>query len=153
MSRKIILLAVTAALALTTAQVLAKMYRWTDDQGNVVYSQTPPPDDRPVKSIAPPPPPTDNPGEIQKETLKLQEQLDNLARERKEKKQQQRQAKEEKKAKAKNCSLARQNLKAIEEKPPNTLWGLPDGSYKRFTMEERQKKIDAMNKIIKENCQ
>ncbi|WP_419592662.1 DUF4124 domain-containing protein, partial [Thiolapillus sp.] len=55
---------------------------WTDDEGDVVYSQTPPPDNRPVKPIAPPPPPAENTSQIQQQTQKLQEQLDNIARER-----------------------------------------------------------------------
>ncbi|WP_419611171.1 DUF4124 domain-containing protein [Thiolapillus sp.] len=69
-------------LFLVTSQAFAGMYRWTDDEGDVVYSQTPPPDNRPVKPIAPPPPPAENTSQIQQQTQKLQEQLDNIARER-----------------------------------------------------------------------
>ncbi|HID46028.1 MAG TPA: DUF4124 domain-containing protein [Chromatiaceae bacterium] len=153
MPRKSQLLLIICGLFMVTIQASAGMYRWTDDEGNVVYSQTPPADARPVKPIAPPPPPAENPGEIQKETRKLQEQLDNIAKERDEKKKKQLEAELEQKKKEENCQTAKGNLKSIQEKPPNTLFALPDGSYKRFTMEERQKKIDAMNKIIKENCE
>ncbi|WP_419594720.1 hypothetical protein, partial [Thiolapillus sp.] len=69
-----------------------------------------------------------------------------------EKKQKQQEAAQEKKQKAEKCKVARSNLKSMQEKPPNTLWGLPDGSYQRFTVEERQKEIDKLNKIINENC-
>ncbi|WP_456407788.1 DUF4124 domain-containing protein [Thiolapillus sp.] len=153
MLRKIILLGASLVLALTTAQAFAKMYRWTDDQGNVVYSQTPPPDDRPVKAIAPPPPPAENTEGAKKEVERIQEQLDNLEEERNKKKKERQKAEQESKIKAERCKTAKANLKSIQEKPPNTLWGMPDGSYQRFTVEERQKKIDALNEIIQENCQ
>ena len=152
MPRKTFLPSILLGLFLVTSQAFAGMYRWTDDEGNVVYSQTPPPDNRPVKPIAPPPPPAENTSQIQQQTQKLQEQLDNFARERNEKKQKQQEAAQEKKQKAEKCKVARSNLKSMQEKPPNTLWGLPDGSYQRFTVEERQKEIDKLNKIINENC-
>jgi hypothetical protein len=38
----------------------AELYKWTDDEGNVIYSQVPPPD-RDVKTIAPPPPAPSSP--------------------------------------------------------------------------------------------
>ena len=131
----------------------AQMYRWTDDDGNVVYSQTPPPDNRPAKSITAPPPPAENPERIRKETEELHKQLDELAKERKEKEEEKQRDEEERRQKATSCQIAKKNLKRIQERPPNTLWGLPDGSYKRFTVEERQKEIDKFNKIIEENCE
>ncbi|WP_457668698.1 DUF4124 domain-containing protein [Thiolapillus sp.] len=152
MPRKLILLCTLLGLVLISMQSLAGMYRWTDDEGNVVYSQTPPPDNRPVKPIAPPPPPAENTEQVQQETRKLQEQLDEINKKRNEQKQKQQEAAREKKQKAERCKVARGNLKSIQEKPPNTLWGLPDGSYQRFTVEERQKEIDKLNKIINENC-
>ena len=82
MPRKTFLPSILLGLFLVTSQAFAGMYRWTDDEGDVVYSQTPPPDNRPVKPIAPPPPPAENTSQIQQQTQKLQEQLDNIARER-----------------------------------------------------------------------
>lgn len=49
-------LAIVTLTLLTPLAVSAKMYKWTDDEGNVHYTQTPPPD-REAKTIAPPPTP------------------------------------------------------------------------------------------------
>jgi len=150
--RKIISLSLFLGIALVTTQALAGMYRWTDDQGNVVYSQTPPPDNRPVKPIAPPPPPAAAPQEAREKVQKLQQQLDNIAAERKEKQQEQEQAEQERKARAEKCTAAKKALQTIKERPSSTLWRLPDGSYQRFTVEERETQIGALNKSIQKNC-
>lgn len=48
-------------LALGTHQALAAMYKWTDEAGNVHYTQRPP-NDRPTQVIKAPPPPPANRG-------------------------------------------------------------------------------------------
>lgn len=103
--------------------------------------------------MAPPPPPAESTEGARKEVERLQEQLDSLAEARNKKKQARKKAEQEGKIKAEKCNMANTNLKAIKERPPNTLWGMPDGTYQRFTVEERQEKIDRFNAIIKENCQ
>ncbi len=145
----ILLLAMTGIF---TGPAIAGMYRWVDDQGNVVYSQQPPPDDRDTKVIAPPPPPAENTGNSLDRTRELNRKLDAMARERQKAREKQRQAKAERTAMEKRCASARQDLKTLNERPPNTLYNMPDGGWKRLTPEERATRIEMLNKAIKENC-
>ena len=48
------LLWVTLGVALASPDLLAEMYKWVDDEGQVQYSQSPPPG-RPAQTIKPPP--------------------------------------------------------------------------------------------------
>ncbi|WP_456415459.1 DUF4124 domain-containing protein [Thiolapillus sp.] len=140
-------------LAFTLAgSALGGMYRWVDDEGNVVYSQQPPPDDRSSKVIAPPPPPAEDSGNSLKKVRELNEKLDAAAEERNKAKEEKRKAKAEQKKRKERCATARKDLKTMNELPPNTLYGTPDGEWKRFTPEERTQQIDSLNKIIKKNC-
>jgi len=45
---------VTLGVALASPGLLAEMYKWVDDEGQVQYSQSPPPG-RPAQTIKPPP--------------------------------------------------------------------------------------------------
>lgn len=69
-------LAVTALLALALAggNAWAAMYKWVDDQGNVQYSQTPPPD-RQAQTLKPPPPPPVSAKQAQKQLDRSRESL------------------------------------------------------------------------------
>ncbi len=152
MLTKFIPLSILLGIFLISTQVSSKMYRWTDDDGNVVYSQTPPPDDRPSKSIAPPPPPTVAPEKAQAETQKLEQKLDKIAQEREKAKEEKAKKKEKSQADAAKCAAARKNKETLTSRPPNTLWGLPDGTYQRFTVDEREQKLEALNKAIRTYC-
>ncbi len=75
-----------------------------------------------------------------------------MAEERNETKEEKRKAKAEQQKRKERCIAARTNLKTLNEYPPNTRYGMPDGSWKRFTPEQRTEQINRLNKIIKENC-
>lgn len=53
--------AAALALSLSATAWATEMYKWVDEQGNVSYSQSPPPDARNLRKIAPPPPPPTRP--------------------------------------------------------------------------------------------
>ncbi|WP_456375750.1 DUF4124 domain-containing protein [Thiolapillus sp.] len=153
MTRKVHHLALLLILAFASAtSVVAGMYRWTDDQGNVVYSQQPPPDDREHKSIAPPPPPAEPVENSLEKSRELNEKLDAMAEERAKAREKQLRDKAEKKKRDARCESAKKNLKTLTERPPNTLYKTPDNEWKRFTPEEFTEQVKNLKKTIKENC-
>jgi hypothetical protein len=143
-----VLLAFAAFSAVAESQ---NMYKWTDDQGEVHYSQFPPPGHKAEKMKAPPPAPgpSTNAGGND-----LQEPGDAT------KKQDEKQAQEENDAKRKaaleemrkkNCEIARQNLVNLQ-RGGNVRYKGPNGEVIRLTEEDRQKRIEDANTHIKENC-
>ncbi len=134
------------------SSAMAGMYRWVDDQGNVVYSQQPPPDSRNVREIAPPPPPAEKAENNSQSLQELQKKLDAAAQERHKAAEEKQKAKAEQEQRKKRCQAARRDLKALHERPPNTLYNMPDGKWKRLTPEERAKRIKTLKEAIETNC-
>ncbi len=135
------------------SSAMAGMYRWVDDQGNVVYSQQPPPDNRDVRQIAPPPPPAEKTENASQSIRELQKKLDAAAQERRKAMDEKTKAKAEQAQRKKRCQAARQDLKTLNERPPNTLYNMPDGQWKRLTPQERAERIKILNDAIETNCQ
>ena len=149
-SRRYPLLLIPALLWLADAH--AGMYRWVDENGVTVYSQTPPPEKPSVRIAPPPPPPAQPAGAADSEGLeqkmqKFQDRQD-LKKENAE-----RQAETERIAQRREqeCQAARNNL-GILEGHPRKLIGTPDGQYHRLTDEERQAQIDKAKGLIEEYC-
>lgn len=145
------LAALLAGLALS-APAVAQMYRWVDDSGTVVYSQTPPPDGRATSTVAPPPPPSSS---AEAERQQLQTELKQAGEARKtqaeqQKKQQDAAAKDAERKR--NCDAARQNLDLILNRPPQTRFQMPNGEYRRFTDEEREAEIKKAREFVDKNC-
>jgi len=139
-------------LLLLPVLTLAGAYRWVDDEGNVVYSQTPPPDAREVRKMAPPPPPAEDPAAVKKRLERTTRELEKASQRRREQKDEQARKKAEAEHRRKNCAAARQNLERLINRPPNTLFRVGRDEYRRFTPEERQRRIEKMRQIVKENC-
>ncbi len=97
-------------LLLVSFAVQAKMYRWTDENGQTVYSQMPPPDGKAVEIAPPPPPPppsapVSTPPPADKKTATGQPRAD----ERKPS-----EVPEDSEIRARNCAAARHNLRVYE---------------------------------------
>lgn len=136
-------------LAISTAAHSA-MYKWTDENGKVVYSQSPPPSGE-AKKIKPPPPPGESTASAQK---KLQERLQRLEDIKEDKDLAGDKAVKEEKSRqetADQCQKAKSDLTAFSG-GPNRMYKLPDGSYQRMTEEERQKRISERKEFIAKNC-
>ena len=126
------------------------IYKWTDDQGEVQYTQFPPPG-RPAEILHGVRPPDESPESAGND---LQKQLETVEQQNQEQLQG---AKDEKqwaqiqKIRRDNCKTARQNLVNLN-RGGNVRYMGADGKVMRLTEEERQKRIDEANKQIKENC-
>ncbi|WP_428603431.1 DUF4124 domain-containing protein [Sedimenticola sp.] len=122
----------------------ARMYRWVDENGTTVYSQSPPPSGKAAEikvHVAPPAPPksdatrTPNADEAKPEA-------DSPSKE---------EIAASNKIKSENCTAARYNLN-LYTNLGKKLVKTPDGLYKRLTEEERQQKIKDSQNQIKEFC-
>ena len=114
MQIRILIAALLLAGVTTTAQ--AAMYKWVDENGVTVYSQTPPAS-APSTLIKPPPPPAQAPEEAMQ---RLQQRLQKIADDVEDKElAEQKQEKEEKRAEASqtNCANAQSNLLNLEGNP------------------------------------
>jgi hypothetical protein len=137
---------------LTGSHAMAGIYRWVDDQGQVVYSQTPPPGDREVSELAPPPPPAEAPDAALERIRSQTRKLEKASQERREEKAEKDKRKQEEKIRKKNCETARRNLETLKSRPPNTLYRTGEGEYRRFTIDELNQQIAEQEKLIRENC-
>jgi Domain of unknown function (DUF4124) len=126
------------------------IYKWTDDQGEVQYSQFPPPG-REAEKLYAAPPPAQSPVTIENG---LQKQVETMEQQNKEQLQGAKDAKqwaEIQKIRRKNCETAHKNLINLQ-RGGNIRYKGPNGEVIRLTEEERQKRIDEANQQIKDNC-
>jgi hypothetical protein len=126
------------------------MYKWTDDQGEVHYTQFPPPG-RKTEKMQPPPPPAESPNASGND---LQQQLDAVEQQNQEQLQGAKDAQQWaqiQKIRRDNCKTAKQNLVNLQ-RGGNVRYMGPNGEVIRLTEEDRQKRIDEANAQIKENC-
>ena len=146
---RILLLPLLATLIIIT-NADAKMYRWVDENGVTVYSQTPPPSgDATELNIAAPKPasqPEAEPTTSVEPTDATQEEKQATEDEEMAKKKA-----ESDKIKAENCKAARHNLD-VYTNIGNRLLKTPDGLYERLSDEEREKRIKQEEGRIKEFC-
>ena len=134
---------------LVSAAVQAEIYRWVDENGVTIYSQTPPPDSE-AKRIKTSPAPTgaeNSQRQLEEEMQKLEDYREDkaLAEEKRQKEERERQLNEE------NCRKARSNLDNLTALSRRLL-KMPDGSYQRLTEEQRQQKMEEARKMIEKYC-
>jgi hypothetical protein len=145
--------AICALLVFTVSSPAAdsqNMYKWTDNQGEVHYTQFPPPG-RKTEIMQPPPPPAEPPTGSEND---LQKQLDTIKQQNDKQLQETREADQQaeiQKIRKKNCETAHKNLMNLN-RGGNVRYMGPNGEAIRLTEEERQKRIDETNQQIKENC-
>ncbi|MCW8907992.1 MAG: DUF4124 domain-containing protein [Sedimenticola sp.] len=125
----------------------ARMYRWVDENGVTVYSQSPPATGQAeevkvhTSTAAPAPqaPKPENPGTESDNGAATD---DGPSKE---------EIAESSRIKAENCQAARHNLD-LYTNLGNKLVKTPDGLYKRLSEEERQEKIRESQRLMDEYC-
>lgn len=138
------------ALVFATA-VQADAYKWIDDDGEVIYSQTPPVD-KPYEKMDTPPPPSMNPDKAKQEIELLIEQQQATDKARAEKQQAQQQAQQVEAIVEENCRVAQYNLQQYQDNPGRRVMD-PQGNVTRPTEVERQEKISTLKQQVKQFCE
>lgn len=131
----------------------AEVYRWVDENGVTIYSQTPPPGQVEAETVATPPPPP--PTESNETWDNLNQQWQGMQdREDTRKDQKEQTAKDQKRleARTRNCKAARYNLERLVEGRFRMRVKEPDGGYRVLPAEERQAKIEKAEEVIRESC-
>lgn len=136
-----------AALLAPAAAQAGDVYRWVDAQGQVHYGDRPPPGVQ-AESLPPPLPP--GTGEAQRELRDYVRTLDVQDAERAKEAEQQRQQKELEAARKAACESSRERRARLER--PRQFEYQADGSARRLTEEERQARIQEMEKRITDAC-
>ncbi len=128
----------------------AAMYKWVDENGQTVYSQTPPASGQSTR-IKPPPPPAETPEEARQRLNQRLQRFEDKAEDKE--LASQKEAKEEDMTEVykSNCAAAQNNLFFLESNP-RKLVGQPDGSYVRITEEERQQKMQEAREQVEKFC-
>ena len=142
----VLLVFATASPAADTQYI----YKWTDDQGEVQFTQFPPLG-RKAERLRGATPPAQSPESVMND---LQKQVDTMDQQNKEKLQATEKAKQQEeiqKLRKSNCETAHKNLANLQ-RGGNVRYMGPNGEAIRLTEEERQKRIDETNVQIKENC-
>jgi hypothetical protein len=128
----------------------ARSYRWVDENGVTIYSQSPPPSGK-ATIIKSPPPTNADPDETMK---KLKARLDAMEEARKkESEANDKKSSAEKSAeiKKKNCETSKKNLATLEQSPRVKL-KTDDGNYKMLPDEERKAEIEKAKQGIEKYC-
>lgn len=137
-------------LLLITQPASAEVHKWTDDNGDVHYSQIKP-NNTDTETVTPPPKPAVDP-EIAAE--KLNERVETNRKAEQEKyiaDQKEEHLKQREEAQKQNCHAATQNLK-LYRSYGRVRVKETDGSYTRLSEEERQQRISDMKEKITEYC-
>ena len=136
---------------LATEPLWAEVYKWTDADGNTVYSQVPPSDGRRPETVAPPPPPAETPEQANARLDALQQQLEDAREDRELKSQKEQKSASEAAARRENCAKARSNLQGLEQRA-RQLVSDGKGNYRRLNPEEKAKQAAEYQKIIQRDC-
>lgn len=135
-------------LTLVSFQALATMYRYVDEKGRTVYSQSPPPSGNAEVIKPPPPPPSQSESAVEQAVPEAQKAKQEAPAPGED--QAARRAQSER-IKADNCARAKKMLEMYNN-PQNRLVKTPDGLYERVTDEKRAQGIEAANKTIQQFC-
>ena len=133
---------------LMSGHVLAGTYKWVDEEGNVQYTQTPPPAGIAAETIKPPP--RVDTEKALKDLQAQEEKADKLRQNRLDTAKKEEEAKQEQDLQKKNCEMARARLASYDQ--PMVKFVQEDGSKVRATEEERQAEIAKSQDMIKEWC-
>lgn len=128
-----------------------EIYKWTDDSGEIHYTQVPP-QDREYEKMRNTSPPADNPDQVRS---KLQEQVEAMDKQQQEQAEGARDAEQWaniQKIRRSNCETARKNLANLQL-GGSRRYMTPEGQVIHLTEDERVERIDRANKQIAENCE
>lgn len=143
---------VATSLLLAAIQAPAEgFYKYTDADGNVVYSQFAPDQGRSDAEVIPPPPP---PAEPARARAQLEQRLQQAADNREDRQlaaEEAAEAAETARIARQRCDAARHNLQGLAG-AARQLFKLPDGSYRRLTDDERETRRRELEQVVEESC-
>ncbi|MCP3870647.1 MAG: DUF4124 domain-containing protein [Gammaproteobacteria bacterium] len=130
----------------------AEVYRWVNEQGVTVYSQTPPAEPRETEKITPPPAPPGTQDETWSDLNRQWQAMQDREDTRKDTESDLSKQRKREESRATNCQAARNNLEGLDQGIRRIRVEEPDGTVRRLTREEQQSRMEEARKMIRENC-
>jgi hypothetical protein len=127
------------------------MYKWTDEAGQTVYSQTPPPGGNAVRIQAPPAP---DPAEVERRRQELQRGIERSFDQAVEREASGAEHRGEERAgatRAANCEAARRNLETLQNLGKRRV-RTPDGEYLVLSEDDREQQMREARDQISKFC-
>jgi hypothetical protein len=138
-------------LGLAGPAAAQKFHLWYDENGQAVYSQFAPGDNRESQTVKPPPPPAESAAEARARLQRaLQPYEDRREDESLAEKDATKTASQAEQAE-RRCRMARENLEVLTGRPRMT-YRTGDGELVRMTPEEQQRKREEMEAIVERDC-
>ena len=147
-SRRVYCMALLACLTGASHVALARIYKWVDANGNVQYTQTPPPGGIKAKEIKAPPH-IDSSAAV-KELEQQQTDLDKKVEQRAKTAEKDQQAQQETAEKQQKCDQARLRLSSFER--PRVRANEEDGVRRKIPEEERTAEMEKARAAVQELC-
>lgn len=130
----------------------AGMYRWVDENGITIYSQTKPPQVE-AQAITVAPGPSQEQIDAARKRLESNEKNLSTARGQRQTSQEQAAKTKEQQTLAKqNCETAQRNLLTLQHLTANSRVNFGDGQFVSLSEEDRQQRIQHAEQSIKDNC-
>ena len=139
--KKLTFISIILLLLIWLEPTLARTYRWVDENGVTIYSQSPPPSGKATIIKAPPPAPATAPGETMKKLKARLDAIEEAKKKKNEPKDKENKEADRKEVKKENCQSATENLKTLEQHARIRM-KMDDGSYRMLPEEERQAQIE-----------
>lgn len=153
-ARRAIRIAALALAAAMAGEAGAEMYRWTDSEGNVHYSDKPPPGQE-AERVRPEGSVVETPSAAGDTNGQSPSGQAGQAEDNGEDAPQEGGAEsgEQKQLSKKECDKVRERLEIMETRPGSVLLRKDDGSVDRLTEEERQQRMERNRNLLEKRCQ
>lgn len=145
------LITITILLLIWIEPTSARTYRWVDENGVTVYSQSPPPSGKATIIKTPPPSPSSKPGETLDKLKARLNELNESNRKKSEAKAKEKKAAEDAEKNQRICEDAKKHL-AYLEGIGRLKKKMDDGNYKILAEEEKTAEMDKTRETISEYC-
>ena len=149
MTKKLFLLA--ASLILGSSPVFAEMYRYVDENGQVVYSQFRPGTETETSTVKAPPPPPSTAGQSRQQLIDSLQQGEDARQDKKEADKKAATAAAEKERQRKNCAAAKKNLANFTASDNRKLVDR-DGNEIQMSAYQRKQQIERAKEAIARDC-
>jgi len=140
------------SLVLLSAPVFAKMYRYVDESGEVVYSQFEPATQVQRSTLKPPPPPPSTAIQSQQQLIETIQKREDAKQDRIETQKKADQLAMENKKKVMNCEASKRNLEGLTNLDKHKTVDAA-GNEIQYTPRQLKQMIKKAREIMKQDCQ
>jgi hypothetical protein len=150
MNKKSITFAV--ALTICSSPVFAEMYRYVDENGQVVYSQFRPDTETAPSTVKAPPPPPSTAGQSRQQLIESLQRKEDIKEDMKKAEEKSAAEAAKRERQQKNCEAAKKNLEAYSAGPEKKVVDA-EGNPVQLTDYQRNQEIRKAREVMAKECQ